>query len=149
MEMTDKLAHFKRWVFWTGIFNIVVYTPLASPYSLQIYIDILNALIASLGLSGSVFSFPMNINNLVIINVFGFVIGFLGILLIIASFDLENRAWFVFWEGILRIAAFFMCAYFFLFKDASQMVLIFGLSDLIIGGIYQYYIFTIEGLRKT
>ena len=83
------------------------------------------------------------------INVFGYIVAFLGVLLILASFDIKNRAWFVFWEGLLRIGAFLLCAYFTLVRDASQMVFIFGTTDLIIGSLYMYYIFTIQGLRKT
>jgi len=147
--MEKKMLHFKRWTFWTGIFNIVAYFSLVCPFTLRMFIDMQNNMGKSMGFGGSEFAFPMNANNLFMINSLGLIIVFLGIFLIIASFDIANRSWFVFWEGVLRILVFVISVYFVLAMDASQMVFGIGLIDLIIGLIYMYYIFTIEGLRRT
>ncbi len=149
MEKSAKLLHFKRFVFWTGVFNIVAYAALACPFTLKTFINMQNNVGKSLGLGGAEFVFPMSVNNLLMVNILGLIVIFLGIILIIASFDIENRAWFVYWEGLIRILVFVMCAWFVLAKDASQMMFGIGLIDLIIGLIYMYYIFTIEGLTKT
>ena len=147
--MEKKLLHFKRWVLWTGIFNIVAYGSLICPFTLTTFINMQNNMGKSLGLGGSKFVFPVSVNNLLMINILGLIVVFLGIFLIVASFDIKNRSWFVFWEGLLRIIVFFFCIYFVLVKDASQMMFGIGLVDLIIGLIYMYYIFTIEGLKRT
>ena len=146
--MEKKMLHFKRWVFWTGIFNIVAYGSLICPFTLRMFINMQNNMGKSLGLGGSEFVFPVSVNNVLMINILGLIVVFLGIFLIIASFDIANRAWFVFWEGLVRIVVFFFCVYFVLAKDATQIMFGIGLVDLIIGLIYMYYIFTIEGLRK-
>ena len=83
------------------------------------------------------------------INILGLMVVFLGIFLIIASLDIEERAWFVFWEGLTRIFVFLFFLYYFLFSSASQILLLFGIIDLIIGIIYMYYIFTIKDLKIT
>jgi len=83
------------------------------------------------------------------INILGLVVVFLGIFLIIASLDIEKRAWFVFWEGLLRVFVFLFFLYFVLFSSAAQILLLFGIIDLIIGIIYMYYIFTIKDLKLT
>jgi hypothetical protein len=92
---------------------------------------------------------PENVNHVIMINILGFMVVFLGIFLIIASLDIEERAWFVFWEGLTRIFVFLFFLYYFLFSSASQILLLFGIIDLIIGIIYMYYIFTIKDLKIT
>jgi hypothetical protein len=147
MASSGKLGHFRQWVFWTGIFNIVAYGPLTCPFSLQIFVDSSNRLSSALGFSGTGLALPSNVNNLVMINTLGILVVFLGILLIVASLDIQNRAWYVFWEGMIRIIFFLLSLYFVIFKNAGQILIIFGLVDLVIGIIYWYYIFTIEGLK--
>jgi hypothetical protein len=149
MASSAKSEHFRKWVFWTGIFNIVAYLPLSCPYTLKIFMDTMKGLNQALGLGGSMLSLPLSVNNLLMINLLGVIIVFLGIFLIIASFDIENRAWFVFWEGLARILVFVIIVYFVLFKSAAHILVAFGVIDLIIGIIYMYYIFTIEGLKTT
>ena len=60
--------------------------------------------------------------------------------------DIQNRAWFPFWEGLLRIIFFLLSLYFVIAKNAAQIVFVLGLVDLVIAIIYLYYIFTIKGL---
>jgi len=142
-----KTIHFRWWVFWTGVFNIVAYAALLCPITLKIFLDTSNGLSNTVGLGGTVLSMPENVNNVIMINILGLIVVFLGIFLIIASFDIEKRAWFVFWEGLTRIFVFLFFLYFVLFGSAAHILLLFGIIDLIIGIIYMYYIFTIKGLK--
>ena len=100
MESSAKTDHFRLWVFWTGIFNIVAYAPLLCPFTLKIFLGTSVGLSNALGLGGTALSMPENINHVIMINILGLLIVFLGIFLIIASLDIEKRAWFVFWEGL-------------------------------------------------
>ncbi len=147
MMTSDKTRRFARWVFWTGIYDIVAFGGLVCPFTLKIFFSISNGLNNALGLGGTLAGLPTNVNNLLMINTLGLILVFLGIMLIVASLDIEKRAWFVFWEGLIRIIFFILSLYFILFKGAAQIVFVFGVIDLIIAVIYLYYIFTIEGLR--
>ena len=149
MPDTVKILYFRWWVFWTGIFNIVAYAALMCPFSLKIFFGTSMGLSNVLGLRGAVLSMPENINNVIMINILGLIVVFLGIFLIIASLDIEKRAWFVFWEGLTRIFVFLFFLYYVLFSSAAQILLLFGVIDLIIGIIYLYYIFTLKGLKIT
>ena len=149
MESSEKKEHFRRWVFWTGIFNIVAYAALLCPFTMKIFFGTSSGLSNALGLGGTVFSMPENVNHVIMINILGLIVVFLGVFLIIASLDIEKRAWFVFWEGLTRIFVFLFFLYYVLFSSAAQVLLLFGIIDLIIGIIYMYYIFTIEGLKIT
>jgi hypothetical protein len=101
-----KTIHFRWWVFWTGIFNIVAYVALLCPFTLKIFLDTSKGLSNTVGLGGTALSMPENVNNVIMINILGLVVVFLGIFLIIASLDIQKRAWFVFWEGLTRIFVF-------------------------------------------
>lgn len=149
MESSAKTEHFRWWVFWTGIFNIVAYAALMCPFTLKIFLGTSSSLSNALGLGGTVLSMPENVNHVLLINILGLIVVFLGIFLIIASLDIEKRAWFVFWEGLTRIFVFLFFLYFVLFSSAAQILLLFGVIDLIIGIIYMYYIFTIKDLKIT
>jgi hypothetical protein len=147
MMTSDKTGRFRKWVFWTGIYDIVAFGGLACPFTLKMFLSVSNGLNEALGLGGTLAAFPVNVNNLLMINTLGVILIFLGIMLIVASLDIEGRAWFVFWEGLIRIIFFILSFYVILFKGAAQIVLVFGIIDLIIAVIYLYYIFTIEGLK--
>ena len=149
MESSAKIEHFRRWVFWTGIFNIVAYSALLCPVTLKIFLSTSNGLGDALGLGGTVFSMPENVNHVIMINILGLLVVFLGIFLIMASLDIEKRAWFVFLEGLTRVFVFLFFLYYVLFSNAAQILLLFGIIDLIIGIIYMYYIFTIKDLKIT
>ena len=149
IESSAKIKHFRRWVFWTGIFNIVAYAALLCPITLKIFLSTSNGLGNALGLGGTVFSMPENVNHVIMINILGLLVVFLGIFLIMASFDIEKRAWFVFLEGLTRFFVFLFDLYYVLFSNAAQILLLFGIVDLIIGIIYMYYIFTIKDLKIT
>jgi len=144
-----KTIHFRWWVFWTGIFNIVAYVALLCPFTLKIFLDTSKGLSNTVGLGGTALSMPENVNNVIMINILGLVVVFLGIFLIIASLDIERRAWFVFWEGLTRIFVFLFFLYFVLYGSAAHILLLFGIIDLIIGIIYMYYIFSIKALKIT
>lgn len=144
-----KTIHFRWWVFWTGIFNIVAYAALLCPFTLKIFFDTSQGLSNTLGFAGTALSMPTNVNNVIMINILGLIVVFLGIFLIIASLDIEKRAWFVFWEGLTRIFVFLFFLYFVLYGNAAHILLLFGIIDLIIGIIYMYYIFTIKDLKIT
>lgn len=147
MGSSAKTKNFRGWVFWTGIFNIVAYAPLLCPFTLKTFIGTSTGLSNALGLGGTVLSMPENVNHVIMINILGLIIVFLGIILIIASLDIENRAWFVFWDGLARFFVFLFFLYFVLFSSGAQILLLFGVIDLIIGIIYMYYIFTIKDLK--
>ncbi len=142
-----KTIHFRWWVFWTGLFNIVAYAAFMCPFTLKIFLDTSNSLSNTVGLGGTALSMPENVNNVIMINILGLLVVFLGIFLIIASLDIKKRAWFVFWEGLARIFVFLFFLYFVLYGSAGHILLLFGIIDLIIGLIYMYYIFSIRALK--
>ena len=146
MASSSKIESFRKWVLVTGILNIVVYSTLLCPFTLKVLLDISNAMNNALGLGGMSFPIPSNTNHLVMFHIVGILVVCLGIMLVIASFDVMNRAWFVFWEGLLRILVFLYILFFVVCMNSITILILFGATDLIIGTVYMYFIFTIEGL---
>lgn len=79
MEPSAKTEHFRRWVFWTGIFNIIAYAALLCPFTMKIFFGISTGLSNALGLGGAVLSIPENVNHVIMINILGLVIVFQGL----------------------------------------------------------------------
>ncbi|MBU1341656.1 MAG: hypothetical protein KKE44_23730 [Proteobacteria bacterium] len=147
MESHAKIKNFRQWVFWTGISNIIAYGALLCPITFKEFLNTSNRLGHSLGLGGTVFAMPENVNHVIMINILGLLVVFAGICLIVASFDIYKRTWFIFLEGLLRMIVFLFFFYYVLFSNAAQILLLFGIIDLTIGIIYMYYIFTIKDLK--
>jgi hypothetical protein len=145
----ERVNRFSLWVFWTGLFNILAYIWMTCPRTLETFLNLTNSLNKALRLGGAPLLVSGNVNDVLLINILGMIVVFLGVMLIMAALEIEKRAWFVFLEGLIRIFAFLFILYAILFMNAARILLLFGLADLIIGIIYLYYIFTIEALRMT
>ena len=61
---------------------------------------------------------------------------YLGIMLILCSRNLRSRASIVCWEGILRIAIFFLLIGYVIFGELAISMALIGAVDLFIGLIY-------------
>jgi hypothetical protein len=108
-----------KFVFWTGVYNILLGLGFLFPPML----DILRVPAPE---SGVWVQLPA---TLVI---------YLGILLILCSRDLRSRASIVWWEGILRFAAFLLLAGYGLFGGLGISMAIVGTIDLVIGLVYVF-----------
>ena len=65
-------------------------------------------------------------------------LGFTAVVLIFSSRNLKLFAHFVFWEALLRFAAFIVVVPYGLFGDIGIMAVVLGLGDLAIGLGYLY-----------
>jgi hypothetical protein len=61
---------------------------------------------------------------------------FLGIILMYCARDLQSRAPIVFWDGMSRVAAFFVFSWFGLFAGMGINMVLLAVPDLIIAIIY-------------
>ena len=107
----------QKFIFWTGVYNII---------------------------AGFTFLFPDFASRLGVTlpasNVWVWTVAiaiiYLGVALILCSRDLNNRATFVYWEGLLRLTAFFLFTGFGFFGDLGTIMGILGIGDLVIGLVY-------------
>jgi len=107
----------RRFVFWTGIYDIVMGITLSCPW-----------IVDSLGVKPPPSNFWLWLPAILVI--------YLGILLVLCSRSLAARGSLVYWEGILRIGGFFVFGGFGFLGDLGIMVGVIGIVDLAIGLVY-------------
>ena len=109
----------KKFVFWTGVYNIFLGLGFLFP-----------PLVDFLGVSVPASGFWVQLPATFVI--------YLGVLLILCSRSLRSRASIVYWEGILRVAAFLLLAGYSLFADLGISMALVGTIDLVIGLGYMF-----------
>jgi hypothetical protein len=109
----------QKFVFWTGIYNIV----LGLGFLLPPLVDLLQVPAPEAG-------FWVRLPAILVI--------YLGVLLVICSRKLRERASIVYWEGILRIVLFFLLAGYGFFGDLGIALALVGIIDLVIGLVYVF-----------
>jgi hypothetical protein len=109
----------KTFVFWTGVYNIV----LGLGFLLPPLVDFLQVPAPDDG-------FWVRLPATIVI--------YLGISLIICSRKLRERASIVYWEGILRIVLFFLLAGYGFFGGLGIAMALVGIIDGVIGLVYVF-----------
>ena len=107
----------REFVFWTGVYDIVMGITLSCPW-----------IVDSLGVKPPPSNFWLWLPAILVI--------YLGILLVLCSRNLAARGSLVYWEGILRIGGFFVFGGFGFFGDLGIMAGVIGIIDLAIGLVY-------------
>lgn len=109
----------QKFVFWTGVYNVV----LGLGFLFPPLVDFLQVQAPESG-------FWVRLPAVIVI--------YLGVLLIICSRNLRARASIVYWEGILRIGLFFLLAGYGFFGEIGISMALVGIVDLIIGVGYLF-----------
>jgi hypothetical protein len=107
----------KQFVFWTGAYNILLAVSSLIP-----------AVAELMGLTAPGSRFYLWLPGILII--------YLGIVLILASRNLYERASLVFWEGILRLAGFVVATRYGFFGEFGVSLGMIGVVDLLVGLVY-------------
>lgn len=107
----------RKFVFWTGIYDIVMAGTLSCPWVVRML---------GVPLPESYFWLWFA----------AALVAYLGVVLVIASRDLKARAPLVCWEGILRLVGFLLMAGFGIFGGLGPAVTLLGVVDLVIGLVY-------------
>lgn len=107
----------KKFVFWTGVYNILLAVSSLIPQLSNI-----------LGLTVPDSRFYLWLPGILII--------YLGVMLILASRNLDERASIVFWEGILRLAGFIVATRYGFFGEFGASLGYVGVIDLLVGLVY-------------
>lgn len=108
-----------KFVYWTGIYNILVGFSFFFPV-IHIRLGIV--------LPDSVFWTEL----------VGLLVVFLGAMLIWCSRELSARATLVYWEGLVRLVAFLLMGWFGFYGGLGVMLGVFGVIDLVFGLVYVF-----------
>ena len=109
----------KKFVFWTGIYDIVMAGTISCPWVAKM-----------LGVPLPESYFWLWFAAALVI--------YLGVVLVISSRNMKARAPVIYWEGILRLVGFVLMAGFGIFGGLGLAVTLLGVVDLIIGLVYLF-----------
>ena len=107
----------KKFVFWSGIYDIVMAGTLACPWVVRMMGVTLPESYFWLWFAAAL-------------------VMYLGVVLVISSRDIKARAPVIYWEGILRLVGFVLMAGFGIFGGLGLAVALLGVVDLVIGLVY-------------
>jgi hypothetical protein len=107
----------RKFVFWTGIYDIVMASTISCPWVVKM-----------LGVPLPESYFWLWFAAALVI--------YLGVVLVISSRNMTARAPLIYWEGILRLVGFVLMAGFGIFGGLGLAVTLLGIVDLIIGLVY-------------
>ena len=107
----------RKFVFWTGIYDIIMASTISCPWVVKM-----------LGVPLPASYFWLWFAAALVI--------YLGIVLVISSRNMKARAPVIYWEGILRLVGFILMAGFGIFGGLGLAVTLLGVVDLVIGLVY-------------
>ena len=97
------MTSFHKWVLGAGIFNLVAASSLAMPFSYRGYLAMLDALNTSLGWGGRTLTPPSDAFGMLAVNTAGLALALVGLMLIYATANLEERAGIPLLNAIARL----------------------------------------------
>ena len=138
---------FRKWVLGAGIFNIVAAFPLATPFLYKPYYSVFNYLNHALGLGGMDLEPPVEGINKLLVNTAGLALMLVGLILVYASTNLKEWIGIPFLNAIVRLVFSALLVYYLVTENISRILLSLAGIEVLIAGVFLYYIFKPEKLR--
>ncbi len=129
---------FRKWVLGAGIFNIGAAFPLALPVAYKSYYALLNTLNEAMGLGGQPLIPPTEGMNMLAVNTAGSSLTLVGVMLIYAAFNLEQRAGIPTINAIARILFAVLVVYYTAVEDTARILLVIAGIDVLIAIMFLY-----------
>lgn len=148
MSDTDnrKIKRFRSFLVFSGLFNIALAAPLMIPELYRDYIAVLWELNGLLSLGGQEPVAPSGGVNALLINTAGIDLVLIGVFVLYAARDPLLR-WFIPAANAAGRSVFFVVIlYYVIVYDIARIVLLIGLVDVFISGVFGYYLFSLRSL---
>jgi hypothetical protein len=142
-----SLARFRALLLASGVFNIVVASPLVLPWTYGPYLEFLSALNRRLGLGGVPLAGTSNPAHALLINTAGIDLVLIGLIIVYAAGRPLERLVIVGLNAAGRTAFFGVVAYYVVTRDLPGIVMVFGLLDLAISLGFAHFLRKIRLVR--
>jgi hypothetical protein len=129
-----------RWTLGAGVFNIAAAFPLSLPFFYRHYYAFFNALNAGAGLGGGTLQPPTDGNGL-FINTMGLALVLVGMMMIYASRDIENRKGIPLLNAVIRLFFPVFLLYYLAQGQLPWILAMFGVIDIVISMNLFYYLY--------
>ena len=140
MNDTNRtMTHFKGLLMFSGLFNIIMASPLILPSTSQWYFQFLWRVNEVLRLGGVQPSPPVEGINALLVNTAGIDLVLIGSIVVYSSFDPMNRIAIPLLNAVGRIAFAGIVLSYFFSHDIMRLVLVIGFVDVCISAGFIYY----------
>jgi hypothetical protein len=141
-----QIKRFRFFMVFSGLFNIVLAAPLMIPELYRDYIVVIWKLNGLLSLGGQEPVAPSGGVNALLINTAGIDLVLIGVFVLYAARDPLLR-WFIPAANAAGRSVFFIVIlYYVVVYDIARIVLLIGLVDVLISGVFGYYLFSLRSL---
>jgi hypothetical protein len=147
--LRNTVNQFKALLLFSGIFNIVLATPLIFPFLYKQYFQLLWHINVLLSLGGNQPLPPTEGINALLINTAGIDLVLIGVIVIYASLDPINRKFIPIVNAFGRILFASIIIYYCIAYDIARIVLVIGVIDVVISLGFCYYLLKIKQLAKS
>lgn len=144
-----KIRQFRAFLIFSGLFNIVLAAPLMVPELYTHYLTLLWKINGLFGLGGQEPIPPSGGVSALLINTAGIDLVLIGVFVLYAARDPVSR-WFI--PAVNAVArTFFACVivYYVLVYDIARIVLVIGIVDVMISGVFLYYLLSLKPLLNS
>jgi hypothetical protein len=139
-----RVRRFSAFLIFSGLFNIVLAAPLMVPEFYRNYLELLWRVNVILSLGGQEPVAPSGGISALFINTAGLDLVLIGIVVLYASRDLLER-WFIpAVNAAARLAFFGVSLYYVIVYEIARIVLLIGGVDLIISGIFAWFLLSLR-----
>jgi hypothetical protein len=141
-----QIKRFRFFMVFSGLFNIVLAAPLMIPEFYRDYIAVIWKLNGFLSFGGQEPVAPSGGVNALLINTAGIDLVLIGVFVLYAARDPLLR-WFIPAANAAGRSVFFVVIlYYVVVYDIARIVLLIGLVDVLISGVFGYYLFSLRSL---
>lgn len=126
------VRYFRRLLVFSGLFNILLATPLILPGVADRYLFFLSDLNLALRLGGLPYVLPLHPAHSLLINTAGIDLVLIGSMVIYASRDLQGRRGIVLLNAVGRLLFAVIACYYVLAMNLMRLVLLVGFIDVAI-----------------
>ena len=140
--MEHSLILFKRFLKFSGLFNITAAFLFMIPSVYKYYFDFYNYLNEILGLGGEVITHPSDPFHALLINTAGIDLVLIGSIILLVSNNPLNKTnrKIIIANGIGRLLFFILIAYYSIYHDLIRIFIPFGVIDLFITLAFFYFL---------
>ena len=137
--MEKTIAHFRKLLLFSGLFNIVMASPLIFPSVVAWYFKLLWSVNNIFSLGGTMPIPPEDGVSLLLINTAGIDLVLIGSIVIYASLDPVNRIGIPLLNAVGRTLFAGIIVYYCISYDIMRLILVIGIIDVLISIGFVYY----------
>ena len=146
--MKQIINKFRKLLFFSGVFNIVLALPLVFPVLYEKYFRLLWTVNQFLALGGKELIPPKEGIHALLINTAGIDLVLIGVIVFYSGFDPIKRRFIPFANAVGRIAFALIIIYYVMVMDIARLVLIIGGIDVAISVGFCYYLIMLRNPDK-